>query len=361
MARILTRKGKKKTSFTVTVRVKGYDSVSRTFDTKGEARVWAAEVEAEMKGRRFKDPRRANKTLGKALDRYLETVTTQKAKTTQEREKRLAKILKKHLGEDTLLPDITPSVVAIFRDQRMRKVSAYAVRLELALLSHLFIKALKEWELPIENPVKAIDRPKVPKGRIIFLKEDQAVRLLEECRASRNKMLYPYVLILLHTAMRPSEAAGLRWSQVDLGNRSLTLYVTKNEPRTVPLTKAVVSALLAIQEQKGDGEFVFLKGEGKSDHAKNIPSSQFRPSFDKARERAGLKTVHMHDLRHTAASHMLMAGTDLRTLAAILGHSTLQMVLRYTHLLDEHKLKAVDRINSLGVSSQTPPPVEANI
>jgi len=153
-------------------------------------------------------------------------VTIQKARTTQEREQGIVKILKKHLGEDTLLPDISPSVVATYRDQRLKTVSAYAVRLELALLSHLFVKALKEWELPIENPVNAIDRPKAPKGRIIFLKEPEAVRLLDECRKSRNKMLYPYVLILLHTGMRPSEAAGLRWSQIDLASRSLTLHLS---------------------------------------------------------------------------------------------------------------------------------------
>ena len=162
-------------------------------------------------------------------------------------------------------------------------------------------------------------------------------------------MLYPYVLILLHTAMRPSEAAGLRWNQVDFDRRSLTLFITKNEPRTVPLTKTVVTVLEELKKSNPDKEFIFLKDEGKSEHSKNIPSSRFRPSFDNARERAGLSSVHMHDLRHTAASHMLMAGTDIRTLAGILGHSTLQMVLRYTHLLDEHKLNAVDRINTLGI------------
>ena len=349
MARIIARKGKKKTTFTATVRVKGYESVSRTFDTKGEAKAWASGIESDMKGRRFKDPRRANQTLDDALTRYLETVTTKKASTTQERERRLAKVLKIHLGENTLLPDITPSVVASFRDQRLSKVSSYAVRLELALLSHLFKKAIKEWELPIENPVEAIERPKVPKGRIIFLKEDEAKKLLDSCRASRNKMLYPYVLVLLHSAMRPSEAAGLRWSQIDLQSRSLTLYVTKTEPRTVPLTMAVIAALQEIKEKSDDNGFVFFKEEGRSQQARNIPSSRFRPAFDKARERAGLPKLHMHDLRHTAASHLLMAGTDLRTLAAILGHSTLQMVLRYTHLLDEHKLNAVDRLNSFGI------------
>ena len=133
MARILTRKGKKKTTFTTTVRIKGYESVSRTFDTKGEARTWASEIESEMKGRRFKDPRRANKTLEDAFTRYLETVTIKKARTTQERERRLAKVLKLHLGAETLLPDITPSVVASYRDQRLSQVSSYSVRLELAV------------------------------------------------------------------------------------------------------------------------------------------------------------------------------------------------------------------------------------
>ncbi len=349
MARIVARKGKKKTSYSVTIRLKGEKSITRSFDTKGEARTWAAEVETEIKNKKFKDPRHAQITLDDALDKYLKTVTPQKALTTQERERRIAKILKENFGRNALLPDITPSVVARYRDTRIENVSAYAVRLELALLSHLFTKARQEWELPLENPVKSIERPKVPKGRILFLKEDEAVRLLKECKVSRNKMLYPYVLVLLQTAMRPSEAAGLRWSQIDFDRRYLILYVTKNEPRTVPLTKTVITVLKKIKKPNSDNEFVFLKGEGKSPHAQNIPSSRFRPSFDKARERANLPKLHMHDLRHTAASHMLMAGTDIRTLAAILGHSTLQMVLRYTHLLDEHKLKAVERINSLGI------------
>lgn len=351
MARIIPRKGKRKTTYIATIRIKGYESVSRTFDTKGEAKSWAAEVETEMKRKRYKDPRQANLSLDAAMERYLATVTTKKAKTTQERERRIAKILKNNLGKDTLLPDLTPSTVAAFRDQRLEKVSAYSVRLELALLSHLFIKALKEWELPVENPVDAIERPNVPKGRIIFLKEDEAAKLLRACRQSRNKMLYPYVLLLMHTAMRPSEAAGLRWRQIDLANRSLTLTITKNDPRTVPLTKIAVSALQDIKGEKKDDYLVFFSGEGSSEQARNIPSSRFRPSFDRARERAGVKWVHMHDLRHTAASHMLMAGVDIRTLAAILGHSTLQMVLRYTHLLDDHKLKAIDNIANLGFES----------
>lgn len=56
----------------------------------------------------------------------------------------------------------------------------------------------------------------------------------------------------------------------------------------------------------------------------------------------------MHDLRHTAASYMIMNGIDLRTVADILGHKTISMTMRYTHLLDDHKLAAIDRIEQLG-------------
>ena len=162
--------------------------------------------------------------------------------------------------------------------------------------------------------------------------------------------IFPAVQILFIFAAFVAQAAGLRWSQIDLTRRSLTLYITKTEPRTVPLTNSVVKALQEINKMKGDNDFVFLNEEGKSEQARNIPSSRFRTAFNKARARAELPELHMHDLRHTAASHLLMAGTDIRTLAAILGHSTLQMVLRYTHLLDEHKLDAVDRINDFGMN-----------
>jgi integrase len=78
------------------------------------------------------------------------------------------------------------------------------------------------------------------------------------------------------------------------------------------------------------------------------PNLFFRRAFDNAVKKTKIDDFHMHDLRHTAASYLLMAGVDLRTLAEILGHSTMQMVQRYTQLLDDHKLKAIDRIEGLG-------------
>ena len=80
MARIQTRKGKKRTTYTATVRVKGFDPLARTFDTKGEAKNWAAEIEREMRMGRYQDARPAEKiTFAESLTRYLEHVSSLKA------------------------------------------------------------------------------------------------------------------------------------------------------------------------------------------------------------------------------------------------------------------------------------------
>lgn len=350
MAQIRTRRGKKGVTYQATVRMTGHPAAIRTFDSKGAARTWAAEVEAAIRDRRYNSPKLALITLADALDRYDKTITSTKAATTQLRERGCIKNLLLYLGADTLLPDIGPAVVARFRDDRLRQVSAYSVRLELALLSHLFRKARQEWELPVSNPVEAIERPAAPQGRARFLNEDEIGRLLEQCRASKNQRLYAFVLVLLHTGMRPSEVAGLRCRQIDAPGRAILLELTKNrDRRRIPLTEAAIEALRPWLVDRRPDDHIMISERAAAGQGAARPSNVFRTAFDAARVRAGLPWCHMHDLRHTAASYMLMRGTDMRTLAAILGHRTMQMVMRYTHLLDEHQRAAVDRIGDLGI------------
>lgn len=121
--------------------------------------------------------------------------------------------------------------------------------------------------------------------------------------------------------------------------------------RYVPLTEMAENVLRSIRPvDAGKDLYVFLPPSSlKSKQILDVPCHHFKRSFGTVRAKAGLEDVHLHDLRHTAASHLIMAGVDIRTLAEILGHKTMQMVHRYTHLLNAHKLKAVDLINSLGL------------
>jgi len=77
-----------------------------------------------------------------------------------------------------------------------------SVRAELALLSRLFTKAKKEWGIPVDNPVAKIERPAPPKGRTVFLIDEEGSKLIDANRKARNKIFYYYVLTLLHTGIR---------------------------------------------------------------------------------------------------------------------------------------------------------------
>ncbi|MBU0680087.1 MAG: site-specific integrase [Proteobacteria bacterium] len=355
MATYQVRKGKTKTSVTATVRKDG-KSISRTFPSKAKAKAWAGEVEGAIDARKYNDPRLAEQvSLEVALDKYYRTVSIKKAATTYDVEARTIKNIKKGIGADTSLAEITPRVVAEYRDKREGEVSAYTVRRELALLSHMFQKARREWELPVENPVKQIDRPKAPRGRKRFLTIPEALRLLDECNKSRNKKLAPYILTLLQTGMRASEAARLRWDQVDLGTRQLYLDQTKTVERSVPLTQTVCQCLTAIKPDDDPGNALIFLTEEELTRPKNAarPSLIFRQSWQHARKRAGITDVRMHDLRHTAGTWMLARGVDIRIIAAILGHATMEMVLRYTHVVDAAALAAIDTIGDLGIKKPT--------
>jgi integrase len=351
MSRIQTRKGKTRTTFTATVRVKNFDPIARTFDTKGEAKSWAADIEREMRIGRYQDARPAEKILlSEALTRYLAQVSTTKRPNSERRDKDSAKAILNGFGSEISLADVNPQRLATYRNDRLKLVSPSTIQKEFALLSHLFNIARREWGLQVSNPVPEITRPKVRNSRTRFLTKEEAQKLLDFAQKSRNKNLHPYLLVMMHTGMRPSEAAGLTWGDVDLDARLVKLEITKTDRRYVPLTEIAEKALRSIRPtDSGCDMYVFLPPSALLKTSIMRPNLHFRRSFDTVRIKAGLEDVHLHDLRHTAASHLLMAGVDIRTLAEILGHKTLQMVHRYTHLLNDHKLKAVDLINTLGL------------
>ena len=342
MASIRKRQGKRRVTWRAEVCVGGR-RVSATFDRKSEAAAWAEMVEERLLAGLDPDGDRPdNPEFGKALRRYLGTVTIRKAENTQAREETAAGHLRRAFS-GLRLGEITPARVARYRDDRLRKVAPGTVQKELAMLSHLFTMAGREWGIDIPNPVAKVSKPRLPSGRTRFLAPAEITALLDACEKSRNSKLRPYVQLMLHTGMRPGEAAGLRWSQIDIDGRIVSLPRTKTVPRRVPLAVPAVEALLAVQPESlwRCDDFVFLP-EDVSRRVLASPSVWFKRAFVNAVRRAGITDFHQHDLRHTAASYLLMSGIDLRTLAEILGHSSMDMVQRYTHLLDSHKIAAVD-------------------
>ena len=138
MARIQTRKGKSRTTFTATVRIKGFTPVARTFDTKGEAKSWVANIEREMRMGRYQDARPAEKlTFSEALNKYIDQVSTTKRPNSERRDRDSAKAILNIMGSEISLADVNPQRLVVYRDARLKNVLPSTIQKEFALLSHM--------------------------------------------------------------------------------------------------------------------------------------------------------------------------------------------------------------------------------
>ncbi len=282
----------------------------------------------------------------KALERYLAEVSASKRPSTAYGESRKAKALKTKFDPYSLAA-ITPDLVAEYRDERLAAgKSADTVRLELALLSHLFTIAIKEWRLGlIYNPVSNIRKPAPGKGRDRRLDADEEKALLRACDRHSNPMLGWIVRVALYTGMRAGEIKSLTRRQVNLDNRTVHLTETKNgSARTVPLTREAVAVLrLALNNpvRPIDTDLIFF-GEPGRDKVRR--PYEFRPAWHRTLKQAGIKGLRFHDLRHEAVSRLVEAGLGDQEVATISGHKSMQMLRRYTHLRAEDLVSRLDQL-----------------
>jgi integrase len=189
------------------------------------------------------------------------------------------------------------------------------------------------------NPAARIRRTTENNGRVRFLadKEEATLRrvILKRCP---DQM--PTLQIALNTGMRASEQHSLKWSQVDLERKILTLPKTKNGTvRHIPLNSVAAAAFAELWAKNRHGEDVF---PSKRNDGAALVSARgwFKPALKDAR----IKGFTWHCLRHTFASRLVMAGVDIRTVGELLGHKTLAMTMRYAHLAPAHNAAAVDKL-----------------
>lgn len=341
------------------IRKAGFPTTIKTFRLKRDAEDWARRTEDEMvRGLYVQRGPSERMTFESAIDRYLKEVTVTKRPFTQQGELRRAVPLKAFFGKYSLA-GITPELVATYRDKRLagedrgnegepKPRAGNTVRLELALIGHLFTIAIKGWGLGLAyNPVLNIRRPAPGAGRNRRLTDTEESHLFELVDGHSNPMLGWIVRIAVETAMRSSEITCLRKSQVDLAKRVVRLLETKNTmPRTVPLSKRATElfkAAVANPARPKDCDLVFFGEPGRD--GKRRPYN-FNKTWLAIKEQAGLKDLRFHDLRHEGVSRLVEAGLSDQEVSAISGHKSMQMLKRYTHLRAEdlvHKLDAVDR------------------
>jgi integrase len=265
-------------------------------------------------------------TLAQAAERYL---AAKGRKRTIAEDRRQLEHLKAAFGADTLLSQITAAKVSAYKAQHLgtksertdRPLTAAAVNRPLALLRHLLRLAHEEWEILVAVPKIRLE--KEPQGRIRWLEPDEESRLLAACGKSQNRSLLAVVTVALETGLRKGELLGLTWDRVDFSRGVLRLELTKSgKRREVPMRQVVYTVLSSLHGPR----------EGRV-----WSVGSMRTAFENAVREAKLdRGFHFHDTRHHFASWYVMRGGALPSLQQILGHATLAMTMRYSHLSPKH-------------------------
>lgn len=205
------------------------------------------------------------------------------------------------------------------------------VNRELACLKHLFTR---NENVVTKNPVKGVK----------FLKEDnEQTRVLsaEEEKLyllAASQPLQDIATLMITTGCRPEEICRIRRENVHLEKGYLfnPYGKTKAARRKVPLSETAVAVLSKRLEREGDYLF-----PGRTPDA---PIVKVNAAHTATLKRSKVAAFRLYDLRHTWATRAAMAGVDLVTLAAMLGHSRIQMVLRYAHPTEEHQFAAMEKV-----------------
>ncbi|WP_133140238.1 tyrosine-type recombinase/integrase [Legionella genomosp. 1] len=335
-----------KSSYRVKIRLKGFPTQQATFERKTDARRWAQQTEAAIReGRHFKTTEAKRRTLSEMVERYIKEVIPLKPKNSKNTILHL-KWWQEELGQYSLA-DISPALIAEKRDKlssgitaRNKLRSPSTVVRYMAALSHAFTMAVKEWGWIDDSPMRRVTKPKEPRGRIRFLSEDERHRLLEECKKSESQYLYIAVVLAISTGARKMEILGLNWKDIDFNRKIITLHETKNgERRILVLEDLALELILKLSKiRQLNCDLVF------PNHSLKKPID-LRTPFENALKRAGISDFKWHDLRHSFASYLAMNNASLAEIAELLGHKTLQMVKRYTHLSDTHISMVVKKMN----------------
>jgi len=230
------------------------------------------------------------------------------------------------------LNTVHPLDVESYKIARKKDVKPATINREVACLKRILNMAI-EWQVIKENPIAKVKLYRESIGSTRFLSQEEAQRLIDACSGCFKWI----VVTAVHTGMRKNELLTLKWSDIDLNSGYLTLRETKNgEVRNIPMDNTIRQLFKTIPRRS---DFVFTQENGQ-------PYRWIGRAWRNALKEVQFR-CRFHDLRHTFASHLAMKGVDLRTIMELMGHKSLKMVLRYSHLSSDHLKQAVARLDGV--------------
>jgi integrase len=248
---------------------------------------------------------------------------------------------------------ITPAAVEEYKPYRLRQeskrtkkpVTPATVNRELACLKAMFFHIRKAHK-HIENPVSEVEflAEANEQDRILTFQEQRTYL------ASASKTLRDIATLMVETGMRPEEVCRIRRDNLQLDSKAPCVQIpygkTKAARRRVPLNDAA-AAILKTRLEAAKGECLFPHRKDKDE-----PMLKVNNAHTTALKKSKVPYFRLYDLRHTWATRAVQNGMDLSTVAAILGHSKLNMVTRYAHPQEEHKADAMKKLAKANAAAE---------
>ena len=322
-----------------------------------EARKLLGQVAAGTDPAEARDNQRAEQTLGKLLERFLqEHADTKLKKSSADEYHRIANKYILPVLRHRRINDITRSDIAKLHHS-MRE-SPYQANRCLALLSKFFNWTEKRgFRSDWSNPCRHVDKYKEER-RERFLSDAEIIQLSEtlsetEASGTASPWIIGAIRLLLLTGARHSEILTAKWEWVDFENACILLPDSKTGAKTIYLNAPALEVLANLPKIEGNPHIIC--GEKEGAHLVNL-----QKAWKRIRTAAGLDDVRIHDLRHSFASVAVAGGMSLPLIGALLGHSQPATTARYAHL-SRDPLKAASESIGAKISSGLPASLKAKI
>lgn len=236
----------------------------------------------------------------------------------------------------------------VFRKLSKKGLSARTINKRLVLLKQIFNFAVKR-DLLDKNPARNIKNLKVQPPKDLFLSDSEIKLLLNK---SRHEWFHGAILMALNTGMRIGEVAGLQWDMIDFENKiiNVTRNMTKeglndftktHVKKAIPMTTALYDYLCKHKKNKLLSKFVIIDEKGLTIRPDHFTTRHFKPLT----KGTVLDKYGFHSLRHTFASQFMMRGGSLFDLQKFLGHSKIEMTMRYAHLSQDYLHEKIQIVN----------------
>jgi integrase len=319
----------------------------------------------------------ARQSFGQAADDYVAARKLELAPHSQAKEKQLLVQLRAYFKQEPLKAITAKRVIEyrVWRANQTRKIKIdeetrtvrcagpATLNAELGILRRI-LKRAKLWAR-VADDVKPLKEPSTI-GRALT-EEDKQRLLRTAVMRPEWETAYLAAIICLNTTARGCELKGLKWDDVDLFGKTMTVQKSKTQAgeRTVPLTAVACSAFVRLRSRAelfgpvNPSHYVFgsyasrrifkgteVVGADLTEFDPTKPVKSWRSAWRTLTRRAGLPGFRFHDLRHCAITSLAESGASDSTIMAIAGHVSRRMLERYSHVRMEAKRKAMEVLSN---------------